>query len=429
MTTTTKQRIPLAQAETIALRLVRDLEDVVERIEVVGSIRRRRDMVADIELLVIPKIDVVRRDLFGNPDQLVNRLDERCDNLHGAGLLIDRVDVNGRRAWGEKYKRAIYQGVPVDLFSVLPTKCGKCGTLLHTYTGKEGGSNGRQEDSAKPDSAQAELRSLRDVLRGPERPGVQQELLDQAPMDRTDGQEAGPQLPGSHVPGVRQSVSSSDVQQDAKNLLQGVRDQAAGEKQSAQDCEVEDVSQAHDLETGSAKFRRLCHGVSTSASECIEKGSYAGTPPRDGATSGPVSGTVGTGTPYQRNQTREPYRESGDRDPRTAQRHGHLPSLSHPLRPPLEPQTIPCCPNCGANSWVGSQWGVQIVIRTGAAEFSKRVVTQARKGGSLPNEMFVQSGGLYLKRWGSEPELIPTPEEQDFFDRIGMPFIEPTRRH
>ena len=44
------------------------------------------------------------------------------------------------------------------------------------------------------------------------------------------------------------------------------------------------------------------------------------------------------------------------------------------------------------------------------------------------DEMFVEAGQLFLKRWGSEPELIPTPTETDFFERIGMPYIDPTER-
>ena len=196
MTVTAKTRVPLAKAEQIARYLVDDLEDVCERIEIVGSIRRRRPTVSDIELLVVPRIDVIRRDLFGDPDQTVNRFDERCKNLHGLGTLSNRLDVNGRPAWGERYKRVLYEGIGVDLFSVLPP----------------------------------------------------------------------------------------------------------------------------------------------------------------------------------------------------------------------------------------AQFGVLMVIRTGSAEFSKRVVSQARKGGALPNEMFVADGQLFLKRWGDYPELIPTPTEQDFFDRIGMPFIDPSER-
>lgn len=117
--TATKQRVPIAHAEAIANELVDILAPTCERIQIVGSIRRRRDMVADIELLVIPTIEVVSYDLFGAPTQTVNRFDEACKVLSGNGHLTDRLDRNGRGAWGPRYKRVRYHGFPVDLFSCM----------------------------------------------------------------------------------------------------------------------------------------------------------------------------------------------------------------------------------------------------------------------------------------------------------------------
>ncbi len=131
--TATKQRVPLAHAEAIANELVNILAPTSERMEIVGSIRRRRDMVADVELLVIPTIEVVSYDLFGDPDQTVDRFNEACKNLHGAGDLTDRLDKNGRRAWGPRYKRVIYRGFPVDLFSVMDPD--SWGVLMMIRTG------------------------------------------------------------------------------------------------------------------------------------------------------------------------------------------------------------------------------------------------------------------------------------------------------
>lgn len=117
--TATKQRVPLAHAEDIANELVSILAPTCERIQIVGSIRRRRDMVGDVELLVIPTIEVVSYDLFGEPDQTVDRFNEACKNLHGAGDITDRLDRDGRRAWGSRYKRVLFKGFPVDLFSCM----------------------------------------------------------------------------------------------------------------------------------------------------------------------------------------------------------------------------------------------------------------------------------------------------------------------
>jgi len=70
-----------------------------------------------------------------------------------------------------------------------------------------------------------------------------------------------------------------------------------------------------------------------------------------------------------------------------------------------------------------SQWGVQFAIRTGPASFSKKIVTQRRKDGLLPSDCLVHDGGVY--RHG---KLLPMPEEQDFFDFLGIDFIEPKMR-
>lgn len=115
--TATTPRIPLEQAEQIAARVMAMLHWTCERIEVAGSVRRKKADCHDVEIVVIPRLDVVSADLFGNPTTYRNQFDEACKNLRSDGTFTDRLDKNGRPAWGEKYKRALYQGVPVDLFS------------------------------------------------------------------------------------------------------------------------------------------------------------------------------------------------------------------------------------------------------------------------------------------------------------------------
>lgn len=70
-----------------------------------------------------------------------------------------------------------------------------------------------------------------------------------------------------------------------------------------------------------------------------------------------------------------------------------------------------------------AQWGVLELIRTGPWEFSQRMVAQRHKGGTLPNNMRVEAGQMLVD---GEPVEIPT--EQDWFDLIGMRFIEPKER-
>ena len=113
-----KERIPLAEAERIAAELVEMLRPACERIEIAGSIRRRKADVGDIELLAIPRIMPVRN-LLGEPAASIDKLDLLCRELVRGGVLTAR-GANGRSALGPRYKRLAYQGFPVDLFSVLP---------------------------------------------------------------------------------------------------------------------------------------------------------------------------------------------------------------------------------------------------------------------------------------------------------------------
>jgi DNA polymerase/3'-5' exonuclease PolX len=70
-----------------------------------------------------------------------------------------------------------------------------------------------------------------------------------------------------------------------------------------------------------------------------------------------------------------------------------------------------------------AQWGVQFMIRTGSAEFSHRLVTPKKYGGMMPSNLRVKGGAI----WSSN-HIIETPEEQDVFGLIGVPFIAPELR-
>lgn len=118
------QAIRLVEAEDIALDLVARLEPACERIEIAGSIRRGKAWVTDIEIVAIPKMETVARDLFGNPVRRRDLLSDTCGMLRDAGVLADRLDVQGRPAWDAKYKRMLYRGVAVDLFAATPDNWG-----------------------------------------------------------------------------------------------------------------------------------------------------------------------------------------------------------------------------------------------------------------------------------------------------------------
>ena len=60
----TKAHLPLSEAMAMAEKLITELEPVCERIEIAGSIRRRKPFVGDVELVCIPKIEP-QLDMFG----------------------------------------------------------------------------------------------------------------------------------------------------------------------------------------------------------------------------------------------------------------------------------------------------------------------------------------------------------------------------
>lgn len=68
-------------------------------------------------------------------------------------------------------------------------------------------------------------------------------------------------------------------------------------------------------------------------------------------------------------------------------------------------------------------WGVNMMIRTGSAEFSKKMVTHRSKGGWLPDNMRFAGGRLW--RGG---EVLETPEEKTVFEKCGMLWVPPSER-
>ena len=124
-----KTRVPLSEAEAIAETIVETLSPVCERIEIAGSIRRRKKDVADVEIVCIPRM---RADgLFG--DGSIDQLRQLCDGLLASGRMAHRRDVNGRRSYGDKFKRLLFDGLPLDLFSVLDPN--QWGVILAIRTG------------------------------------------------------------------------------------------------------------------------------------------------------------------------------------------------------------------------------------------------------------------------------------------------------
>jgi DNA polymerase (family X) len=94
----------------VANGFVSDIQSVCERLEIVGSLRRRREIVNDIDVLVIPKTVVVPdSSLFGGTTQ-VNLLDAQLSQLNSAGRL-------GMERNGPRIKRC-YMSCDDDLIGI-----------------------------------------------------------------------------------------------------------------------------------------------------------------------------------------------------------------------------------------------------------------------------------------------------------------------
>lgn len=131
-----KTKLKLAQALPLAEKIKAALSPACERIEIAGSVRRRKATVGDIEIVAIPKFcpDLeAQLSLFGEPPKLVSALD----------LLLEKL-VSGKNhfKWGTKngdlYKNFLVQfnsdgsEIGLDLFL---TTADQWGYILALRTG------------------------------------------------------------------------------------------------------------------------------------------------------------------------------------------------------------------------------------------------------------------------------------------------------
>jgi len=72
-----------------------------------------------------------------------------------------------------------------------------------------------------------------------------------------------------------------------------------------------------------------------------------------------------------------------------------------------------------------ASWGVIFTLRTGPDTFSRSCVTPRSKRGLLPSYLQVKDGAV---RHAATGEIIPTPEEKDFFRVLEMQWIPPDKR-
>lgn len=111
-------------AHSVALKVAKELQAMIapacERIAIVGSLRRNKPLVGDIELLFVPRMTSRPEGLFET--RIVSVADELCEKLIHDGILSKRLNVNGHVAWGESNKLAVHvsSDIPLDLFSTKP---------------------------------------------------------------------------------------------------------------------------------------------------------------------------------------------------------------------------------------------------------------------------------------------------------------------
>lgn len=117
------KRWPIEEARNVAAVIGVLLQGTFERIEVVGSVRRGKPDVGDVELLFVPRMESRQVDMFtSEPFDLAS---ERIDQLVADGRLQQRLNKEGHRAgWGPNNKLAVFtdNGMPVDLFSTTAEK-------------------------------------------------------------------------------------------------------------------------------------------------------------------------------------------------------------------------------------------------------------------------------------------------------------------
>lgn len=113
-----KQKFPRLEALTVAKQIYERLQPYVVRCKIAGSLRRRKPMVSDIEVLYISKMTKIPEDLFGGLKE-VSDTDCFLEDLITEGVISRRPNSIDNVTWGPQIKLAIHvaSGIPIDFFA------------------------------------------------------------------------------------------------------------------------------------------------------------------------------------------------------------------------------------------------------------------------------------------------------------------------
>lgn len=115
-------RIPIAEAEALADEIVQVLKPVCQRVEIAGSIRRRKETIGDIEIVCIPKERQIG--LFG---ETVRDATAIYNALYAAKYKLTKG--------GDKYAACTKDGIKYDVFITTKEAWG-CIFMIRTGSAK-----------------------------------------------------------------------------------------------------------------------------------------------------------------------------------------------------------------------------------------------------------------------------------------------------
>lgn len=116
---TESKKYPRAEALAVAEEVYNRLKPLTHRCKVVGSLRRYRAEVKDVEILFIPQYREGQRELFLDVGNMVDLADQAIEQWVLEGFLAKRLNVNDSPTWGPLNKLCVHvkTGIPVDLFA------------------------------------------------------------------------------------------------------------------------------------------------------------------------------------------------------------------------------------------------------------------------------------------------------------------------